>query len=75
LTGTAELAEQVFCLRAYERRVARDDQGDEPDSWATVLGLARFAAEDERAPAAHVATGPAPTGIVKNVVRWLERIV
>lgn len=78
LSGTAELAEQVFCLRASERRVARDDQGDEPDSWATVLGLARFAAQSERVRggrALAAAAGGRSPGIVGNVMRWLEKIV
>jgi cell division protein FtsA len=73
LAATAELVEQVFSLRAVERRVARDDQGDEPDSWATAVGLVKFTVDCDRAAPgkAHEAVGG---GLVRNVKRWFERI-
>ncbi len=47
IPGTVELAEQVFALRAQQRRAPGDDLATEPDTWATALGLARMALEHE----------------------------
>jgi cell division protein FtsA len=74
LAGTAELAEQIFALRAATRRAPGDDYGAEPDSWATVLGLVEYALEHESA----IVTDHAVIGegrIWSSMKRWIGRIV
>lgn len=74
LSGSAELAEQVFALRASTRRAPGDDFGAEPDSWATVLGLAEHALEHESTAAAD-AIVPGDRKIWSQMKRLIGRIV
>jgi len=74
LSGTAELAEQVFALRATTLRAPGDDYADEPDSWATALGLAEHALEhdgDLGLPVVRVGEGR----LWDNMKRWIGRLV
>jgi cell division protein FtsA len=77
LEGTAELAEQVFALRATTRRAPGDDHGTTPDSWATVLGLVEHALEAESSAslAEHAACPTQQGRIWNNVKRWIGKLV
>jgi len=75
LEGTAELAEQVFALRATTRRAPGDDHGTEPDSWAMVLGLVEHAVEAESAAAATSMPHGNEGWLWSNVKRWIGRLV
>lgn len=75
LEGTAELAEQVFALRATTRRAPGDDHGTEPDSWATVLGLVEHAVEAESVAASTSMPHGNDGRIWSNVKRWIGRLV
>lgn len=72
LHGTAALAEQVFGVRCACRRPVPDDNGGEPESWATTLGVARAAAQERPTLAASAAAG---AGLWTNVQRWIGRLV
>lgn len=72
LHGTEALAEQVFGVRCVCRRPVPDDNGAEPESWATTLGVARAAAEERPALMAGAAAG---AGIWTSVQRWIGRLV
>jgi len=74
IAGTAELAEQVFALRATTLRAPGDDYADEPDSWATALGLAEHALEhdgDHELAVARAGDGQ----LWNNMKRWIGRLV
>jgi cell division protein FtsA len=75
LRGTAELAEQVFTLRATTRRAPGDDHDEEPESWATALGLVHQTLEARRQSARRLAAAKGRGRIVENVKRWIDRLV
>lgn len=75
LRGSVELAEQVFSLRAGSRRAPGDDYADEPDSWATALGLVQLRLEAENHDRAHPHAGPVRPRIVNTVKRLIGKLV
>ena len=75
IPGTAELAEQVFALRAELRRAPGDDSSPQPDSWATTLGLARMALEHEPSLPLAPISNPGGGRLWSNFKRVLDRLV
>jgi cell division protein FtsA len=74
LGGTAELAEQVFALRATTLRAPGDDYAEEPDSWATALGLAEHAL-DHSGDFESTISGARDRRLWSNMKRWIGRLV
>lgn len=74
LGGTAELAEQVFALRATTLRAPGDDYAEEPDSWATALGLAEHAL-DHGGGIESPTTRDGEGRLWTNMKRWIGRLV
>ncbi|HKI84280.1 MAG TPA: cell division protein FtsA [Candidatus Krumholzibacteria bacterium] len=75
IPGTVELAEQVFALRADQRRAPGDDLSQEPDSWATALGLSRRALQHEHSLPLAPISSPGGGRLWSNFKRILDRIV
>ena len=74
LGGSAELAEQVFALRATTLRAPGDDYAEEPDSWATALGLAEHAL-DHGGDFESTISGVRDRRLWSNMKRWIGRLV
>ncbi len=75
LTGTEELAEQVFSLRSEVRRAPGDDYDGEPDSWATALGLVDHDLREQSQRLDVKEEWRGQDRFLGNVKRWIQRIV
>lgn len=75
LSGTEELAEQVFSLRATVRRAPGDDYDGEPDSWSTALGLIDHVQRDRAGRVRPRLSTAGRDRLLGSVKRWIERIV
>lgn len=75
LAGTEELAEQIFDVQALRCRYNADDRGTEPESWATAIGLAQLALEQDAPLRAAAAVGAGGhDGLLGRLQRWFDRL-